>query len=136
MDYYYIAHSLYPVISLFTEVSEEMSRVCVVRIESINHKTCRDLAAQDRGSPPLPSGDDAFTLEQVTVKQEKPEEERDGSVCCLDSIKVEDFSPECMSAAQSKMLEEWKPEELDIQSQDSNTPLSCIGLAQGKEGKQ
>lgn len=123
---------MYPVIFLFTEVSEEMSRVFVVRIESIN-QTCRDLAAHDRDSPPLPSGDDMFALEQVTVKQEKPEEERDGSACCLDSIKVEDFSPECMSAAQSKMLEEWKPEELDVQSQDSNTPLSCTGLAQGKK---
>lgn len=106
--------------------------MCVVRVESIN-QTRRDVAAQDRHSPPLPSGDDTLALKQVTVKQEKPEEERDGPACCLDSIKVEDFSPECMSAAQSKMLEEWKPEELDIQSQDSNTPLSCTGLAQGKE---
>ncbi|XP_044046222.1 zinc finger protein 8 [Siniperca chuatsi] len=115
--------------ALIKEVSEEISRVCVMRVESIN-QPCRELAVQDPDSPPLPSGDNKSTLDQVTVKQEKPEEERDGSVCCLDLIKVEDFSPECMSAVQSKMLEEWKPEVLDIQSQDSNTPLSCTGLAE------
>lgn len=120
---------MYVVIFLFAEVSEETSRVCVVRVENIN-QPCRD-----RDSPPLPSGDDKPALLQVTVKQERPEEERDGSACCLDSIKVEDFSPDCMSAVQSKMLEEWKPEVLDIQSQDSNTPLSCTGLAQGKKKK-
>ena len=105
--------------------------MCVVRVESMN-QPCAGLAAQDRDLPPPPSGDDQTTLEKITVKQEKPEEERDGSACCLDSIKVEDFGPECMLAVQSKMLEEWKPEVLDIQNQDSNTPLSCSGLSQGK----
>ncbi|TMS23134.1 Krueppel-like protein 1 [Larimichthys crocea] len=110
-------------------VSEEMSQVCVVRIESLNQPR-RDLVAQDCDTPPLPSRDDKTTLEQVTVKQEKPEEERDGSVCCLDAIKVEDFTSECMLAVQSKMLEEWKPEGLDAQNQDANTSVSCTGLAQ------
>lgn len=114
---------------LLTEVSEDISRVCVVRVESINQPN-RNLAAQRRNSPPLPNGDDI--LEQLTVKQEKPEEESDDPACCLDSIKLEDFSPECMSAVQSNMLEEWKPEVLDIQSQDSDT-LSCTGLTQGKK---
>ncbi|XP_035515714.1 zinc finger protein with KRAB and SCAN domains 3-like [Morone saxatilis] len=112
--------------ALAIEVSEEMSRVCVMMVENID-QPCRDLAAQARDSPLLPCGDDS--LEQVTVKQEKPEEDRNGSACCLDSIKVEDFSPECMSAVQSKMLEEWKPELLDILSQDSNSPLSSTMLA-------
>lgn len=108
-----------------------MSQVCVVRIESLNQPR-RDLVAQDCDTPPLPSRDDKTTLEQVTVKQEKPEEERDGSVCCLDAIKVEDFTSECMLAVQSKMLEEWKPEGLDAQNQDANTSVSCTGLAQSK----
>lgn len=116
---------------MFTEASEENSIVCVVRVESIN-QPCRDLAGQERHSPPPPSEDEEFTSKQVTVKQERQEEEEDDLACCLDSIKVEDFSPECMSAAQSKMLEEWKPEVLDIQSQDSSGPLSCTRLAQGK----
>lgn len=120
-------------IFLLAEFSEELSRVCVVRVESI-HQPCRNLAAQGRDSPQLPIADDGSTSQQVTVKEERPEEGRDGSACCLDSIKVEDFSSECMSVVQSKMLEEWKPEVLDIQSQDSNTPLSCAGLAQGKKG--
>ncbi|KAM9363621.1 uncharacterized protein ABDE67_018239 [Symphorus nematophorus] len=115
--------------ALTLEVSEEMSRVCVVRVESIN-QPCEDLPAKDRNSPPPPSGDDQTILEKVTVKQEKPEEERDGSACCLDSIKVEDFGPACMLAVQPNMLGEWKPEVLDIQNQDSNTPLSCSGLPQ------
>ncbi|XP_037616973.1 zinc finger protein 79 [Sebastes umbrosus] len=91
------------------EVSEGISRMCVVRVERIN-QPCQQLAAQDRNSPPLPS----------TVKQEEED-----SACYLDSIKVEDFSPDCMSAVQSKMLEEWKPEALDMQIQDSDAALSC-----------
>lgn len=121
-----------PVISLFAEVSEAMSRVCVVRVESMN-QPCRELTAQDRSSPPLPSSDDETTLGQVTVKQEKPEEETDGSACCLESIKVEDFSPECMLAVHSKMMEEWKQDVLDSQEQDSDSPLSCTGLPQGEK---
>ena len=113
---------MYPVIFLFAEVSEEISSV-PLRVESIN-QSCRELAAQDRNSPPLPSEDDESTLKQVTVKQEKTDEEGDDSACCLDSIKVEDFSPE---------EEGWMPEVLDLQSQASNTPLSCTRLAQGKK---
>ncbi|XP_042341631.1 zinc finger protein 263 [Plectropomus leopardus] len=115
--------------ALIEEASVETSRVCGVRVESVN-QPCRDLASQDCDSPPLPSGDDESILRQVTVKQEKPEDEGEDSACCLDSIKVEDFSPECMSAVQSEMLEEWKPEVLDNQGQDSNAPLSCTRLAQ------
>ncbi|XP_036966439.1 zinc finger and SCAN domain-containing protein 12-like [Acanthopagrus latus] len=115
--------------ALTIEVSEAMSRVCVVRVESMN-QPCRELTAQDRSSPPLPSSDDETTLGQVTVKQEKPEEETDGSACCLESIKVEDFSPECMLAVHSKMMEEWKQDVLDSQEQDSDSPLSCTGLPQ------
>lgn len=126
-----VAHCMYTDL-LFTEAGEVISRVCVVRVESIN-PPCLDQAAQDRDSPPLPSGDDKSTFEHVLVKQEKPEEEGVDSACGLDSIKMEDFSPECMSAVQSKMLDEWKPEVLDIQSQDSNAPLSCSRLAQGKK---
>ncbi|XP_039669704.1 zinc finger protein 135 [Perca fluviatilis] len=120
--------------ALTNEAGKEISRVCMVSVESIN-PPCLGLAVQDRDSPPLPSGDDKSTFGHVMVKQEKPEEEGDDSACCLDSLKMEDFSPEdfspeCMSAVQSKMLDEWKPEVLDIQSQDSNAPLSCSRLAQ------
>ncbi|XP_034405620.1 zinc finger protein 208-like isoform X2 [Cyclopterus lumpus] len=112
-----------------TKVGEEISRLCGLRVESIN-QLCTELAAQEHDSPTLPSGDGESTLKQFIVKQEKPEEEGDDSACCLDSIKVEDFSPECMSPLQPDMLEEWKPEVLDIQCRDSNASLSCTRLAQ------
>lgn len=121
-----------PVVFLFTEVTDKMSHACAVKVESTN-QPCR-VAAQDRDMSPPPSGGDEATSEQVTVKQEKPEEEMDGSACCSVSVKVEDFSPECMLAAQSKMLEEWKPEGLHIQNRDSNARVSCTRLAQGKKG--
>ncbi|XP_008294474.1 zinc finger protein 2-like [Stegastes partitus] len=109
------------------EVTEDILHTCAVKVESMT-LPCQHPQAQDCNSPPLPSVDNKSTLEQVTVKQEKPEDERDGSSCCLDSIKVEDFSLECMSAAQSKMLEEWNPEVPDIQ--DPNARLCSAGLDQ------
>nr|XP_046262570.1 zinc finger protein 62-like isoform X2 [Scatophagus argus] len=105
--------------ALVKDICEEMPRVCVVRVENLNQP------CQEHDLAQLPSADDETTLQQITVKQEKPEEEGGGSACCLDSIKVEDLSHECMLAVQTKMLEEWKPEALD-----SVTPVSCSGLAQ------
>lgn len=121
-------------ISLLAEVTEEISRVCMVKIESTN-PLCQEKGAQHCISPPLPSIPGKSTLEQVTpvtVKQEKSEEETRCSSCCLDSFKIEEFSLECMSGVQSKMLEQWKPEVQNIQSQDSDTQLSGTGLEQGK----
>lgn len=89
--------------SVFSSVTAEPSRVCVVKVEQMN--------------PPHAAING--TLEQVIVKQERLEDEEevemDGSSCCLD------FTLERMSVVQSKMLEDWKPDVLDIQSQDSNT---------------
>lgn len=115
---------------LFTDDGEEMSQM---RVEKINQKH-RDLAPLDQNSPLRPSEEDKPFSEQVSVKQEKSGEETDGSACCLDSVKVEDLSPGCMLAVESKMLEEWKPEELDIHSQDSITDQFCTGPAPGKNG--
>lgn len=117
---------LNPVMFLFTEVLQEMSHVCVVKVENIS-RPCQDLAAQDHHSPPL-LGVAEPTSEHFTIKQENPEEES-----CLDSIKVEDLNLEAISAVQSKMLEQWKPEELDVQRQDPNSELSCTGLTQGEK---
>nr|XP_019934285.1 PREDICTED: zinc finger and SCAN domain-containing protein 2-like isoform X1 [Paralichthys olivaceus] len=99
-----------------TSVTEAISCVSVVKAESIK-QPCQDSTAHHVA--PLPSNDAMSTLEQITVKQEKPEEEeedRDSLVCCLDSIKVEDFSLESVS--------EWEQEVLDTPSQDPNTQLS------------
>uniref|UniRef100_A0A3Q1GBF4 Zinc finger protein 287-like n=1 Tax=Acanthochromis polyacanthus TaxID=80966 RepID=A0A3Q1GBF4_9TELE len=106
------------------EVTEDISHVCAVKLESMN-PTCEEPGVHNCDSPPLPSINKS-TLEQVTIKQENAEDDRNGSSCCLDSIKVEDFSLECMSAVQSKMLEEWNPEVLDIP--DPNAQLSTAGL--------
>ncbi|XP_062292421.1 zinc finger protein 709 [Scomber scombrus] len=127
----------YADVALTKDVTEELSPVCVMKVENFNHP-CQDLAAQHCHSPPLPNTNDKFPTEQVSVKQEKPEEERGvgGSSCCLDSIKVEDFSPECMSAVQSSMLEEWKPEVQNIHCPDPNTQLSCTRLAQAHPSNQ
>ncbi|XP_071782175.2 uncharacterized protein LOC139932336 [Centroberyx gerrardi] len=70
------------------------------------------------------------TLERVTVKEERPVEAGDGPACCFDSMGVEDFGPESLSLVQSKMLEEWKPELLDIESQEEpDGLLPCTSLA-------
>lgn len=113
-------------IFLLSEAREKVSRGCVVGTESVNWPHV------DRESSLHPSEEDKPAVEKVTVKQEKGDEKTDGSVCCLDSIKIEDFSPERMLEVQSKMLEEWKPE-VDIQIQDSATLRSCTGQAQGKK---
>lgn len=113
--------------SLTKEVGEEIPRLCELRVESIN-QLCTELAAREHDSPTLPSRHDESTLKQFIVKQEEPEE-ADDSACGLDAIKVEDFSPECMSPLQPDVLEDWKPEP-DIQCQDSNASLSCTRLAQ------
>lgn len=118
------------VIFLFTEVGEEIARPSEVRTEGTN-QLCNELAAQECDLPTFPNRSGGSIVKQFTVKQEEPDE-GDDSACCLDSIKVEDFSPECMTAVQSKVLEEWKPEMLDIQCQDSNASLSCTRLAEGK----
>ncbi|XP_074521585.1 uncharacterized protein LOC141787195 [Halichoeres trimaculatus] len=101
------------------EASEETSGVYALRADS------NEPASQDHHySPPHPCRDHKSTVEQIRIKQETSEEERDGSSCILDSIKVEDFSPECMSVVQSKMLEEWKPEVPHNQSEDSDAGLT------------
>lgn len=120
------AQCLYSVIFLSTELLQQISRVCVVKVENISWP-CQDPAAQDHNSPPLLSADEPAT-EHVTVKQEDPEEDS-----CLDSIKVEELNLEGISAVQSKLLEQWKPEVLDLQRQDPNTEVSCTRLAQGKK---
>ncbi|XP_040041807.2 uncharacterized protein LOC120824796 isoform X1 [Gasterosteus aculeatus] len=110
------------------EVGEEIARPSEVRTEGTN-QLCNELAAQECDLPTFPNRSGGSIVKQFTVKQEEPDE-GDDSACCLDSIKVEDFSPECMTAVQSKVLEEWKPEMLDIQCQDSNASLSCTRLAE------
>lgn len=113
-------------ISLFTEVCQDISSVCAVKVEHIR-QPCQDTAAQDHHSPPHFNTDSKSTIEYVTVKKEKPEEE-----VCLDSIKEEYFNLDCMSAAQAKTLEQWKPNVSIIQRQDLNFDVSSTGLLQGK----
>lgn len=115
---------------LSTDDGQEMSQM---RAEKQNQKH-RDLASPDQNSPLRLSEEDKLFSEQVSVKQEKSGEVTDGSACCLDSIKVEDLSPECILAVESQMLEEWKPEVLDIPSQDPITDQFCTGPALGKNG--
>ena len=112
-------------ILLLSEAREKVSRGCVVGTDSVNQPHV------DLQSSLHPSEEDK-PLVEVTVKQEKADEETDSSAFCLDSIKIEDFSPEQMLEVQSKMLEEWKPE-VDVQNQDSATLRSCTEQAQGKK---
>lgn len=103
-----------------------MSLARLEKIEDTNQPR-QQQQAQGYDSPPLPGVE-----WQVTVKQERPEEETPGSPSCLGSIKVEDFNSECLLATQAKMLEEWRPDVPDAQTHHSNTRLPCTGLAQGK----
>ncbi|XP_058495512.1 zinc finger and SCAN domain-containing protein 12 isoform X1 [Solea solea] len=99
--------------------------VHVMKAENIK-PPCQDSSAQDNHMPSLLSNDAEFRSEQVKIKQEKPEEdEQDGSSCCLDSVKVEDFSLESVLEIQSNMLEEW---ELELPEQ--HTRLPCTRLTQ------
>ncbi|KAG7223771.1 hypothetical protein INR49_026453 [Caranx melampygus] len=112
------------------DVTEEVSRVCVVKVESIHQSCQEESSVQGHHSAAPTTTDERSTSEQVIVKQETPEDEQwDASACCLDSIKVEDFSLDCMSAIQSKMSE-WEPELPGTQSQDSNIQVSCTRLVQ------
>ncbi|KAM4611846.1 uncharacterized protein ACJ7VT_012487 [Polymixia lowei] len=111
---------------LSKESSEEVSNLCVTKVESLE-RPCQDATTQHSDLPPLPSG--VSTLEQVKIKVEKTLEVGNGSDCCLDSISVQDFAPDSLSLVQSKMLEEWKPELLDIPDQDPDALLPCTSLA-------
>ncbi|KAM9314798.1 uncharacterized protein KZ484_024474 [Pholidichthys leucotaenia] len=111
------------------EVSPEGSCVYVVKTEKakVVNQNKRPL---EGSSPSRSSTVSEATLQDVAVKQEVSEEERNGPSCCLDAIKVEDFSLDCMSETQSEMLEEWNSEVPDGPSQDSDTLLSSGGLDQ------
>ncbi|XP_041837924.1 zinc finger and SCAN domain-containing protein 5A-like [Melanotaenia boesemani] len=93
------------------EVTEDISSHYGVKVEAMN-PVCQDPRAQD--SAPSHTADSKSTLEQVTVKQEEPEEEIGATSCCLDFMKVEDLSLEGM---------QWIPEMPDIQSQDPEAQL-------------
>ncbi|KAF7656678.1 hypothetical protein LDENG_00037770 [Lucifuga dentata] len=105
------------------ETTEEFSHE-YMKVESSN-QPCQYPALKCSDSPQLSSWEDQSTLQQVTVKEEELEGD---SACCFDLNKVEDFGHESLFVVQSKMLEEWKPEKLDIQSQDQDIALSCNSL--------
>lgn len=115
-----------------TETGEEMSWVCDVGVESMTQPQL-DLPVSHRESTFHPSEEEKSSLEQVTVKQEKPEEETDGATRCLDSLKMEDLSTDCTLAVQSQILEEWKPEVASSETQDSKTPLLHTAKGWGKK---
>lgn len=101
------------------EVDGEIPRVCGAKAKSIDQPHL-DLSSQDS---PLHRSEKC-NVEEVKVKQEKPEEAE-----CLDSLKGEG----CLLAVQSLMLEEWKPEMVDNPRQKSKSSPSHIGLEQGKK---
>lgn len=115
-----------------TEAGEEMFWVCDVGAESMKQSQL-DLPLSHRDSTFHPGEEEQSSVEQVTVKQEKPEEETDGSTHCLDSLKMEDLSANCSLAVQSQMLEEWKPEVAGSETQDSETPLFHTAKGRGKK---
>lgn len=91
------------------------------------NRSCQEPAAEDRCSPPL-LGATEPTSDHFTVKQENPDDES-----FLDSIKVEELNLEGISAVQSKMLEQWKTEELDVKREDPSTGVSGARLARGEK---
>ncbi|KAM3623957.1 uncharacterized protein V6R79_017394 [Siganus canaliculatus] len=105
---------------LTVDVRKETPHVRLVRLENIN-KPRRDVVAQDCCLK--------TSLVQVQVKQEKLDDDDDSSACS-DLVKMEDFGPDCMSAIESKMADERKPEVANCSSNDSNTPLFNTSLTQ------
>lgn len=101
------------------EVDGEISRVCGAQAKSIDQPHL-DPSSQDS----LLHRSEKCNIEDVKVKQEKPEETE-----CLDSLKGEG----CLLAVQSLILEEWKQEMFDNPRQKSKSPPSHIGLQQGKK---
>ncbi|KAL0970496.1 hypothetical protein UPYG_G00242830 [Umbra pygmaea] len=72
---------------------------------------------------PLHSAVQNLEVEYVRVKEEIPDcGSRSGSGCSFESLVNEDLGPDSLSLVQSKMLEEWKPDPLDLQTPDSPVP--------------
>ncbi|KAM9856948.1 uncharacterized protein ACBR49_000616 [Aulostomus maculatus] len=111
------------------DTTEEIAHFCVVKVESIN-QPCLVLSAQHHHASPSSSNEGEATVEQF-IKKEKPEEEGGGTAGCLDSIKVEDSSQQCVFAAQSPLLDDWNPEGQEIQGRDPDSQRSCSRLAKG-----
>ncbi|XP_046904957.1 zinc finger protein 382-like [Hypomesus transpacificus] len=66
-------------------------------------------------------------VELVRVKVENKEAENSSSLlgsssCHFDSVREAHFCPDSLSLVQSKMLEEWRPDALDMRSSDPQSP--------------
>ncbi|KAI1898796.1 hypothetical protein AGOR_G00076050 [Albula goreensis] len=69
-------------------------------------------------------------LEQVKVKEEKSEPEPESSSGHSDNIvEEENFNPDNLSLAQSKLLEDWRPEPLHLPSCNTDPVVPCTSLS-------
>lgn len=88
-----------------------------------------DLAFGPSESSLPPDMLESSKVEEVRVKEEKKEKEP-ATDCPFGSVSEEAFDPDSLSVVQSKMLEEWKPDLLDIMDHnaDCGIPGTSFGL--------
>ncbi|KAJ8416621.1 hypothetical protein AAFF_G00324990 [Aldrovandia affinis] len=87
-------------------------------------------AAPGSGSTSLCTGSGSPEVEQVKVKEEKSEPNHASGSCSSASAVEEDhFNPDNLSLAQSKLLEDWRPEPLHLQSCNTDPLIPCTSLS-------
>lgn len=96
-------------------------------VESISHSGL-ETTFGDNDPSPLHVVVQSLETEQVRVKEENGSGSGSGSGSSFDSVVKEDFGPDSLSLVQSKMLEEWKPDPLDLQISDSLLPGTSHSL--------
>ncbi|KAJ8254771.1 hypothetical protein GJAV_G00197180 [Gymnothorax javanicus] len=91
-----------------------------------------DATPEMGGASALCSGSGSPKVEQVMVKEEKAETDHGcgSGLGPSASIAEEDhFSADCLSLAQSKLLEDWRPEPLHLQSCSTEPVVPCTSLS-------
>lgn len=80
----------------------------------------------------LCTGSGSPEVEQVKVKEEKSEPDHgsdSGSGSSASIAEEDNFNPDNLSLAQSKLLEDWRPEPLHLQSCNANPLVPCTSLS-------
>ena len=126
----YPKHCIYILFKAHTGAKEETSSLCI-------QDQPRTGSTKDKGQDTAfvdiydPSATDNVIqnhkVELVRVKVENKEAENSSSLlgsssCHFDSVREAHFCPDSLSLVQSKMLEEWRPDALDMRSSDPQSP--------------
>ncbi|XP_036403514.1 zinc finger protein 16-like [Megalops cyprinoides] len=99
----------------------------------VNFGQAADSAVKNTSSPRI--GSSSSEVEEVKVKQEKAEPDHgsgSGHTSSVDAMEEDSFNPDNLSLAQSKLLEDWRPDPLPLEAcnSDSLVPCSSLSLSQ------